>query len=42
MAMERGDGRSPLWMHTDERPPSVVPMFERMVLDDQLVATSRL
>ena len=32
--VERGDGRSPLWMHTDECPPSVTPIFERMVLDD--------
>jgi hypothetical protein len=32
--VERGGGRSPLWMHTDECPPNVTPMFERMMLDD--------
>lgn len=32
--VECGDGHSPFLMHTDERPPSVTPMFERMALDD--------
>ena len=32
--VERADGRSPLSMHTNECPPSVTPMLERMMLDD--------